>query len=191
MISLDTIARVKERTDIVALVGETVRLTRRGRSFTGLCPFHKEKTPSFHVNPDRGFFHCFGCKEAGGAIDFLIKHEGYTFPEAVRALAERAGITIEESRQDAAFTESDRQKKARDELYVVNALAATFYEDQLRRHEHKTYALEELTKRGLTPGADPKIDDVLQAFRIGYAPPGWDGLTSFLRAQGVSPTAAE
>ncbi|MDF2696061.1 MAG: primase, partial [Labilithrix sp.] len=136
MISPETIALVRERTDILAIVQEAVpSLKRRGRSFVGLCPFHKEKTPSFHVNPDRGFFHCFGCKEAGSAIDFLIKHEGYTFPEAVRALAERAGIEVQETQKDVAFTESDRQKKAREELYAVNALAATFFEDQLRRHE--------------------------------------------------------
>ncbi len=192
VIAPETIALVRERTDILAVVQEAVpSLKRRGRSFVGLCPFHKEKTPSFHVNPDRGFFHCFGCKEAGSAIDFLIKHEGYTFREAVRALAERAGIEVIETRQDAAFTESDRQKKAREDLYAVNALAATFFEDQLRRHEHRGYALEELAKRGLEVGVDPKIDEVLQAFRIGYAPPGWDGLASFLRQQGVSPAAAE
>jgi DNA primase len=192
MISPETIALVRERTDILAIVQEAVpSLKRRGRSFVGLCPFHKEKTPSFHVNPDRGFFHCFGCKEAGSAIDFLIKHEGYTFPEAVRALAERAGIEVQESRQDTAFTESDRQKKAREELYAVNALAATFFEDQLRRHEHRVYALEELGKRGLEIGKDARVDEALQAFRIGYAPPGWDGLASFLRQQGVSPAAAD
>lgn len=192
MISPETIALVRERTDILAIVQEAVpSLKRRGRSFVGLCPFHKEKTPSFHVNPDRGFFHCFGCKEAGSAIDFLIKHEGYTFPEAVRVLAERAGITIEETRGDRALTESDRQKKAREELYAVNALAATYFEEQLRRHEHRGYALEELEKRGLVPGKDARVDEALKAFRIGYAPPGWDGLASFLRAQGVSPAAAE
>lgn len=193
MISPETIALVRERTDILAIVQEAVpSLKRRGRSFVGLCPFHKEKTPSFHVNPDRGFFHCFGCKEAGSAIDFLIKHEGYTFPEAVRALAERAGVDVQESRaREGVASESDRQKKAREELYAVNALAATYFEDQLRRHEHRSYALEELAKRGLEVGKDAKVDDVLQAFRIGYAPSGWDGLATFLRQQGVSPTAAE
>lgn len=166
-------------------------LKRRGRSYVGLCPFHKEKSPSFHVNPDRGFFHCFGCKESGSAIDFLMKHEGYTFPEAVRALAERAGITVEEERGTPQSTEADRQRKAREDLYAVNALAATFFEQELRKHEHREYALEELARRGLVPGKDPKVDEVLQAFRIGYAPPQWDGLTSFLKAQGVSPVAAE
>jgi DNA primase len=189
VISQETIALVRERTDILAIIQEAVpSLKRRGRSFVGLCPFHKEKTGSFHVNPDRGFFHCFGCKEAGTAIDFLIKHEGYTFPEAVRALAERAGIDVQESREGAPMSEGDRAKKARDELYAVNALAATYWEEQLRKHEHRAFALEELAKRGLTPEKD---GEVLQAFRIGYAPPGWDGLTAFLKQQGVSPAAAE
>lgn len=174
------------------MIGEGVpSLKRRGRSWVGLCPFHKEKSPSFHVNPDRGFFHCFGCKESGSAIDFLMKHEGYTFPEAVRALAERAGITVDEAKNTAQITEADRQRKAREDLYAVNALAATYFEEQLRKHEHREFAIEELEKRGLPPGKDPKIDEVLQAFRIGYAPSGWDGLASFLKAQGVSPVAAE
>jgi DNA primase len=192
LISPETIALVRERTDIVAVITEGVAsLKRRGRSFVGLCPFHKEKSPSFHVNPDRGFFHCFGCKESGSAIDFLMKHEGYTFPEAVRALAERAGIPIEEERGTAQSTEADRQRKAREDLYAVNALAATFFELEMQKNAHREYALEELARRGLVPGKDPKIDEVLQAFRIGYAPPQWDGLTSFLKAQGVSPVSAE
>ncbi len=192
LISPETIALVRERTDIVAVITEGVSsLKRRGRSFVGLCPFHKEKSPSFHVNPDRGFFHCFGCNESGSAIDFLMKHEGYTFPEAVRALAERAGIPIEEERGTQQATDADRQRKAREDLYAVNALAATFFEQELRKNEYREYALEELARRGLVPGSDPKIDDVLQAFRIGYAPSQWDGLTTFLKAQSVSPVAAE
>lgn len=202
MISPETIALVRERTDIVALITESVpTLKRRGRSWVGLCPFHKEKTGSFHVNPDRGFFHCFGCKEAGSAIDFVMKLEGQTFPEAVRGLAERAGIAIEEDHRER--TEVDRQKKQKDDLYAVNQLAATFFEHQLREHAQRGYALDELARRGLVPSwanaqsdesseaAFTKVDDELQAFRIGYAPPGWDGLATFLKEQGVSPVAAE
>jgi len=192
LISPETIALVRERTDIVAIITEAVpSLKRRGRSWVGLCPFHKEKTPSFHVSPDRGFFHCFGCQESGSAFDFLRKHEGYTFPEAVRALAERAGIAVEETSDQAVVAEADRQRKARDELYAVNALAATYFEEQLRNSEHKSYALGELGRRELLPGSSAKVDEVLQSFRVGYAPPGWDGLQNFLRAQGASPVAAE
>ncbi len=192
MISPETIAQVRDRTDIVAVISESVpSLKKAGRKFVGLCPFHKEKTPSFHVNPDRGFFHCFGCKESGSAIDFLMKHEGYTFPEAVRALAERLGIAIEETRDRAQITEADRARKQKDDLYAVNQLAATYYEEQLRSNEHRQYALDELGKRGLVPGTDAKTDDALQAFRIGYAPAGWDGLATYLKTHGVSPAAAE
>src|SRR3954469_13218505 len=128
MISPETIALVKERTDIVALVGETVRLTRRGRSFLGLCPFHKEKSPSFHVNAERGFFHCFGCKESGGAVDFLMKTEGQTFPEAIRALAERAGIEVAETVTDQEKREANAARRAKEDLYAVSAAAATYFE---------------------------------------------------------------
>jgi DNA primase len=206
LISPDTIALVRERTDIVALIREGVpSLKRRGRSWVGLCPFHKEKTGSFHVNADRGFFHCFGCKESGSAIDFVMKHDGLTFPEAVRSLAERAGIAIEEEHVPAP--EVDRQKKQRDALYTANQLAATYFEQQLHEHPHRSCALGELARRGLVPAwarhemgttgepVDPArqsaVDDALQAFRIGYAPPGWDGLATFLRQQGASTMAAE
>ncbi len=193
MIPPEVIAAVRDRTNIVAVIQESVpSLKRRGRSFVGLCPFHQEKTGSFHVNADRGFFHCFGCKESGSVIDFLMKHDGYTFPEAVRALAERAGIVIEERNYDPAERDAAaRQKKQKDDLYAVNALAATYWESELREHPMREYALAELARRGLVPGNDKTADDALQAFRIGYAPPGWDGLAMFLKAQGVSPIAAE
>ncbi|AUX44069.1 DNA primase [Sorangium cellulosum] len=201
MISPETIALVKERTDLVALVGESVRLTRRGASFTGLCPFHKEKTPSFHVNPNRGFYHCFGCKETGSAIDFVMKLEGRTFAEAVRALAERAGIEVAESMTEAERREAQAARRSKDDLYAVNHLAATFFEHCLRGgpgagpHPLARYAHEELRRRGLPladdAGATDPISDALQAFRIGYAPFGWDALGTYLRQQGVSPVLAE
>ncbi|AUX33690.1 MULTISPECIES: DNA primase [Sorangium] len=201
MISPETIALVKERTDLVALIGESVRLTRRGLSFTGLCPFHKEKTPSFHVNPNRGFYHCFGCKETGSAIDFVMKLEGRTFAEAVRALAERAGIEVAESMTEAERREAQAARKSKDDLYAVNHLAATFFEHSLRGgpgggpHPLARYAHEELARRGLPlrdgdGGVDP-ISEALQAFRIGYAPFAWDALATYLRQQGVSPVLAE
>lgn len=208
VIAPETIALVRERTDIVAVIRDSVpSLKRRGKSFVGLCPFHQEKSPSFHVNPDRGFFHCFGCKESGSAIDFVMKEQGMTFPEAVRMLAETAGIPIEEDRRERS--EVDLQKKRKDELYSVTQLAATFFEKMLREHPQRKYALDELARRGVAPsdfvdrgeqeliheteeGTTFKdIDDALQAFRIGYAPPQWDGLANFLKAQGVSPNAAE
>ncbi len=165
MISKDTIALVRERADIVALVRESVpTLKKQGRRYVGLCPFHKEKSPSFSVNADSGVYHCFGCKESGDAISFLERTEGYTFAEAVRALAERFGVTIEEDRH-AVPTDADRHKKEREELYGVMNIAAGFYEEQLRTHPQRQYALDELARRdlearqrrrsGLPPGLRP------------------------------------
>jgi DNA primase len=186
MISKDTIALVRDRTDIVAVVSESVpSLKKRGRRFLGLCPFHQEKTPSFNVNQDAGVYHCFGCKESGDAITFLMRVEGYDFHEAVRALAERAGIPIEEERA-AAPTEADRHKKEREALYGAMNVAAAWYEEQLRTSTHRQVALDELGRRGLDAGAE-----AVAAFRVGYAPPTWDGLTSYLKKQGISPTLAE
>jgi DNA primase len=186
MISRDTISLVRDRTDIVAVVSEAVpSLKKRGRRFIGLCPFHKEKTPSFNVNPDTGFYHCFGCKESGDAISFLERVEGYAFAEAVRALAERAGVPVEEERS-APATEAERHRKDRESLYAIMQLAAVWYEEQLRANPQRSYALDEIARRGLEPGCA-----ALQAFRVGYAPPGWDGLASYLKQQGISPAAAE
>jgi DNA primase len=150
-----------------------------------LCPFHKEKTPSFNVNPDSGVYHCFGCKESGDALTFLQKVDGYTFHEAVRALAERAGIVIEEERGEAP-SEAERHKKERDALYAAMNVAATWYEEQLRTHPQRQYALDELGKRQLAVDAP-----AVQAFRMGYAPAAWEGLAGYLKKQGVSPAVAE
>jgi DNA primase len=190
VISPETIATIRERTDIVAVVRESVpSLKKRGRSWTGLCPFHKERTPSFHVNGERGFFKCFGCGESGDVISFLMKELSYTFHEACHALADRLGIVIEEDARER--TEIDRAKKAKDDLYAANAAAAAWFEEQLRRHPLRSYALEELARRGIEPGSKPEVDEALKAFRIGYAPNEWDGLAGFFRQQGISPVAAE
>jgi DNA primase len=186
MISKDTIALVRDRTDIVAVVSESVpSLKKRGRRFLGLCPFHKEKTPSFNVNQDTGVFHCFGCKEGGDVFAFVMRVDGYTFMEAVRMLAERAGIPIEEER-GAVPTEADRHKRNREELQSAMAVAAAFYEEQMRVHPQRQYAIDELARRGLAPDAP-----AVQAFRVGYAPPGWDGLAMHLKRQGISPQQGE
>ncbi len=186
MISRDTISLVRDRTDIVAVISEAVpSLKKRGRRYIGLCPFHKEKTPSFNVNPDTGLYHCFGCKESGDAFAFLERVEGYAFVEAVRALAERAGVPIEEERS-APSTEAERHRKDREALYGIMQVAAAWYEQQLREHPQRSYALGEIGRRGLEPESD-----ALKAFRIGYAPGGWEGLTAHLKKQGVSPAEAE
>lgn len=187
MISKDTIALVRDRTDIVAVVRESVpSLKKAGRRFLGLCPFHKEKTPSFNVNPDSGVYHCFGCGEGGDAIKFVMRMEGYTFHEAVRALAESHGIPIEEERGAAPPSDAERHRKEREALYGVMSIAAGWYEEQLQKHPQRQYAIDELARRSLEPS-----HEVVRAFRIGYAPSGWDGLATFLKKQGISPAVAE
>ncbi len=192
MIGQETIDRVRRETKVVELIGETVRLQRRGRSFTGLCPFHKEKTPSFHVNAERGFYHCFGCHASGDAIKFVQETEGLDFVEAVRALAERAGIDVIENESDAERKQQAEQRRRQQELYDIGDRAAEYFERMLREHPLSDHARAELARRGLTPEAPTDaIADALQAFRIGYAPYGWDGLVRFLKESGLSARAAE
>lgn len=194
MIPPNVLASIKERTDLVALIGDSVRLTRRGNSFVGLCPFHEEKSPSFHVNQERGRYHCFGCKDGGGAIDFVMKTEGQTFHEAVHGLAERAGIEIPDAMTDTEKREAQAVRKATDDMYAVTSVAAGYFEQCLRGgpatspHAMAHHAVEELARRGLSLETH---DETLRAFRIGYAPFGWDGLATYLRQQGISPVHGE
>lgn len=192
MIGQETIDRVRRETKIVELVGESVKLQRRGRSFTGLCPFHKEKTPSFHVNSERGFYHCFGCHASGDAIKFVQETEGLDFVEAVRSLAERAGIDIIENESDDERKQQAELKRRQQELYDIGDRAAEYFERMLREHPLADHAQAELARRGLTPESPTDtMADALQAFRLGYAPYGWDGLVRFLKEQGLSARAAE
>jgi DNA primase len=187
-----TIERVRDRTDIVELIRETVKLSPAGRTYKGLCPFHQEKTPSFHVSAERGRFHCFGCNEDGDAFRFLQLSEGLSFVEAVRRLAERAGITIVESAHDPQAREAADAQRRRQLLYDVNAAAAAFFERMLLEHPLAATGRDELARRGLVSSSptDP-VADALQAFRIGYAPYGWDGLVRHLRDAGFDLAAAE
>ena len=192
MIGQETIDRVRRETKIVELVGESVKLQRRGRSFTGLCPFHKEKTPSFHVNAERGFYHCFGCHASGDAIKYVQETEGLDFVEAVRSLAERAGIDVVENESDAERKQQLEQRRKQQELYDIGDRAAEYFERMLREHPLREHARAELARRGLVPQSPTdEIADALQAFRIGYAPYGWDGLVRFLKESGLSARAAE
>jgi DNA primase len=192
VISEDTIAQVRDRVSIVQLVGERVKLERAGRSFKGLCPFHKEKSPSFHVNEERNFYHCFGCHAHGDSIRFLQEAEGLSFVEAVRDLASRVGIEITETRSDTERRHDQEAKRQLEELYAVSDAAARFFEQCLEQHPLRELAWAELDRRGLIPSDDqPAIGETLRAFRIGYAPYAWDGLGQELKRAGLSHVAAE
>ena len=153
MLGQETIERVRRQTSLVAVVQQVVRLQQRGRSYVGLCPFHKEKTPSFHVNEERGFYHCFGCQASGDAIRFVQEMQGLSFAEAVRELADKAGIEIVEtaSREDERVIAEARRRVA--DMYAVCNAAAAFYENALRSHPMRKLAQDELAKRGLASGS--------------------------------------
>lgn len=189
MIGRETIDRIRARVSLVTVVGETVKLQRRGRSFVGLCPFHQEKSPSFTVSDERGLFHCFGCKASGDVFKFVELTEGSGFMDALKKLAERAGVELEDDRSDVDRAQEQRQKKQKEDLVGVNAFAAAYFERMIHEHPLSGMARAELERRGLT--FDGPTGDALRAFRVGYAPHGWDGLTNYLRQNGVSPALAE
>jgi len=157
--------QVRDATDIVALVGEKVPLRRAGRSWKGLCPFHAEKTPSFTVNPERQVWHCFGCGKGGDAFAWLMELDKMTFPEALQSLADRAGIELPQSERGPGDA-------ARDRLYQANALANDYFMASLRSAAGST-ARAYLAGRGFE-------GDVLDAYQVGWAPEGWDGLATTL-----------
>lgn len=187
MIPEDIVRRIREETELAALIGETIKLTRRGRSLIGLCPFHKEKTPSFHVNPERGRFYCFGCHAGGSAVDFVMLSEGLEFRDAIIRLGERLGIQVQD---DGRQTSQPGDSRA--DLYNVNAVAARFYQDAIQNDTPGAAAARlELRKRGLGVDQGGPVQAALAAFQVGYAPAGWDGLTAHLTAQGISPLDGE
>ena len=166
--------QVRESNDIVEVVGEAVALRPAGPGrYTGLCPFHNETAPSFHVNAERGFFHCFGCKESGDVFGFLMKREGLSFPEALHQLARRAGIPI---------PEADPGKFSRDEkLRAANRKALDYYQRTLRG-EAGYRARAYLKKRGLT-------ESTITEYGLGFAPDRWDDLTTTLEKSGITRAA--
>ena len=164
----EDIARVREATDIVALIGEHVALKRAGGRFTGLCPFHGEKTASFSVNPQLGFYYCFGCQESGDAITFVRKVDGLDFAEAVERLASRAGISL---RYDSAGATQDRRN--RDRLVEANAAAVAYYHRLLLEDAAGGHGRGYLRSRGFDGSA-------ARQFSLGWAPDSFDALVRHL-----------
>jgi DNA primase len=167
----EVIAEILRRTDIVELIGGYLPLRAAGRTHKALCPFHTEKTPSFIVNPERQIFHCFGCGEGGDAIAFLVKHERLTFPEAVRTLAERAGVSLPASRGGGPPDGEGRLP-----LLDVQRQALEHFRENLRGPEGAV-ARQYLDGRGLSPAT-------IERFQLGYALPRWDGLLRVLKKRG-------
>jgi DNA primase len=165
----DDVARVREATDIVALVQEHVALKRVGRRYQGLCPFHQEKTPSFSVSPDKGVFHCFGCQKSGDAITFLREVEHLDFVETIERLAARANITLHYD--DASYSE-ERKRKQR--LHAAVQAAIDFYHERLLESAEAGTARRYLRSRGFD-------GDSVRRFSLGWAPEGFDPLSAHLQ----------
>jgi len=165
----DDVARVREATDLVALVSEHVALKRVGRRFQGLCPFHQEKTPSFSVSPDKGVWHCFGCQKSGDAITFVREVEHLDFVETIERLAGRANITLRYD--DASFSE-ERKRKQR--LHEAVQAAIEFYHQRLLEAPDGGLGRRYLRSRGFD-------GDAVRKFSLGWAPEGYDPLSSHLQ----------
>ena len=178
------VAEIRDRTDIVAIVGEHVPLRRAGVNHLGLCPFHQEKSPSFNVSASKQFFYCFGCQKSGDVFRFLMELEGRTFADVARDLARRAGVDIPED-----STESTPQRKAqrlqaeseRARLLKLCELATKFYESQLAQNERAQRYVE---SRGISA-------ELRARFRLGYAPAAWDALIRVMGPRGVPHELAE
>lgn len=172
----EDVAHVRERSPIDEVIADYVQLkSAGGGQKKGLCPFHDEKSPSFHVTPSKGFFHCFGCQASGDVIAFLMKIDHLSFTETIERLADRLGYQLRY--EQGNFTPAPAGNRSR--LIAANALAAKFYQEQLNTSPLAAHARELMTKRGFDKSA-------CETFGVGYAPDEWDGLTKFLREQGFT-----
>lgn len=165
---MDQVAQVREKIDIVQLISEFIPLKKMGRNFTANCPFHNEKTPSFVVSPERQIWHCFGCGLGGDCFTFLMQYENMEFPEALRSLAKRVGITLTQS-QFAEKTSSDKEK-----IYSLNRLACEFYHYVLTSHKAGKTALSYLTEKRKIKNA------TIKTFMLGFAPRDGNSLSLYL-----------
>lgn len=166
-VTREVLAEVRSRASIVDVVSESVVLKRAGNAFKGLCPFHKEKTPSFTVTPDKGIFKCYGCGEGGDVFAFVQKIRALNFPETVRYLANRYGVQLVE-------TEEQRQEQdKRSQIRSIYEEACLYYQSLLKHPEEGQLARDYLVDRGMD-------QTTIDKFRMGYAPNAWDGLISYL-----------
>jgi DNA primase len=169
----DKLEELRDRANIVEVIGTQVRLKRAGRNYVGLCPFHNEKTPSFSVNAERGFFHCFGCGAGGTVFDFLMRLEGLTFPEAVQSLARRYGVTLPESQEPGAPPPGEREA-----MYRANEFAAAFFGHLLWKTPAGEAARGYLKRRSLS-------EETARAFIVGLAPAQPGMLANALKRRGL------
>ncbi|HZZ99375.1 MAG TPA: DNA primase [Candidatus Paceibacterota bacterium] len=169
----DNVSKIKDRLDIVDIVGSYVKLQKAGINYKGRCPFHNEKTPSFFVTPERQIWHCFGCAKGGDMFEFIKEIEGVEFPEALKILATRAGVELETFRP----TDTHRQD-AKTKLYEITELAVKFFQKQFESTTGKL-ALKYLLDRGMNL-------ETIREFRLGFAPNDWESLSKYLVGRGYT-----
>ena len=174
-ISDESIQKVAESSDIVEIISGYFPLKRAGTSFRAICPFHKEKSPSFHVNPSRQSFHCFGCGAGGGVFRFVMDYEHLDFPTTVRRLAQRAGIALIEENDPAEKSRRDLRSR----LLTLHREASAWFHMNLLRNREAEHARAYLKKRGLTK-------EVALAWQLGYAPAGWETLREWALSKGFT-----
>lgn len=168
MIPKETIDEIFNACVIEDVVGDFVTLKKRGANYLGNCPFHNEKTPSFTVSPAKGIYKCFGCGKAGNAVNFIMEHEHYTYPEALKYLADKYQIEVEEEAQSDAQIEAANEKES---LYIVSNFAAKYFVDQLLNTDKgKAIGLSYFEERGFTPAT-------IEKFQLGYSPDEWTAFT--------------
>jgi len=165
VIAPEFIDELLARTDIVEVVQSRVVLKKTGQNYTGLCPFHKEKSPSFSVSQDKQFYYCFGCQASGSALKFLMEFERLEFLAAIEMLAGNAGMQVPQTSSQGSPERNERRKS----IYNILEQAADFYQAQLKQHSHKAQAIDYLKARGVS-------GEIARDFGLGYAPPGWDNL---------------
>lgn len=164
----NTLEEIKDRLDIVDFISSYVHLKKTGQNWKGLCPFHSEKTPSFNVSPAKQIFHCFGCGSGGDIFTFLIRYENLTFPEAMRVLAQRAGVALKVSQKQTVIAGE------KESLLNVHSVALNFFQQHLLKN---ALARDYLKSRGIN-------HDIQKLFALGYAPKSWDALHSYLKRKG-------
>src|SRR6476620_8392674 len=178
MISKFTIQRINDEARVEDVVGEFVTLKKRGANLLGLCPFHNEKTPSFNVNPARNIYKCFGCGKAGGPVQFLIDYQQLTYPDALRYLAKKYNIEIEEKK----VSDEDKQKEIEkhnlvESIHIANAAAQKFFTDYMLHNENGKIGLAYFKERGF-------LNNTIEKFQLGFAPDGFDVFTKHALKEG-------
>src|SRR5712691_3042345 len=179
LISTATREQIRAASDIVDVIGSYLPLKRAGANFVALCPFHREKTPSFNVNPHLQIFHCFGCHKGGDVFSFLKEYEHIDFPDAVKRLAERARIPLEYEKGTG-----EQSRHIKDSLLQIHEQITRRWQSALANEAAGQIARDYLNRRGVSAEA-------IELFRLGYAPDLWDDTVNWARSKGHEPGLAE